>query len=173
MKLMGKREAALIAILVAASPVAAEPLPGDHMIVPGARIGPAELQPADQGALVRELGEPNQTERRGDHDIYRYGDGASPDELVVDFDLAKDAPFEISTASPLYRTPGGLGVGSSDAAIRAALGQPLCEASDNRGDGRVVYGSIWFLTAQDKVTKVSIREGLNRQDFQTGPLACK
>lgn len=157
----------------AALQVSAQSLPGDHLIVPGVRIGPAELQPADQGALVRELGEPNQTERRGDHDIYRYGDGASPDELVVDFDLAKDAPFEISTASPLYRTQGGLGVGSSDAAIRAALGQPLCEAGDNKGDGRVVYGSIWFLIAHGQAAKVSIRERLSRDDFQRGPLACK
>ena len=165
---MGKWEAALIAVLVAASPLAAQPLPGDHVIVPGVRIGPAELEPADQGALVRELGEPNQTERRGDHDIYHYGDGTSPDELVVNFDLAKDAPFEISTGSPLYRTQGGLGVGSTDAAIRAAMGPPLCE-----GDGAIVYPSIWFLLAQGQVTKLSIREHLSRQDFQTGPLACK
>jgi len=169
--------AALIAANFAASPVKAQPLPNDHVIVPGVRIGAAELEPADQGALFRQLGEPNQTERRGDHEIYRYGapqpDGALPGELVVDFDLVKDAPFEISTASPLYRTQGGLGVGSASTAIRTGLGQPLCEGGDGRGDGVIVYGAIWFVTSPAQVTKLSIREHLSRDDFRAGPLACK
>jgi hypothetical protein len=163
--------AILLAAVLGASPVCAQPLPNDHAIVPGVRIGSAELQPADQGALRREVGEPNQTEQREGHEIYRYGAEASPNELVVDFDLAKDAPFEISTASPLYRTREGLGVGSKGAAIRAAMGPPLCEGGED--NGAIAYDSIWFLTARGVVTKVSIREHLSRDDFQTGPLACK
>lgn len=169
--------AALIAAAIGASPVAAQPLPNDHVIVPGVRIGSAELAPADQGALFRQLGEPNQIDRGAGHEIYRYGapqpDGTSPDELVVDFDLAKDAPFEISTASPLYRTGDGLGVGSTGADIEARLGRPLCEGEDGKGDGVIVYGAIWFLTSRAHVTKVSIRAKLSRDDFQAGPLACK
>ena len=169
--------AALIAAAIGASPVAAQPLPNDHVIVPGVRIGSAELAPADQGSLFRQLGEPNQTDRSTGHEIYRYGppqrDGAGPDELVVDFDIAKDQPFEISTASPLYRTREGLGVGSTGAAIRAGLGPPLCEGGDGRGDDAVVYGAIWFLTLHGQVTKVSIREHLSRDDFRAGPLTCK
>ena len=79
-----------------------------------------------------------------------YG-APEPDELVVNFDLAKDAPFEISTASPAYRTAEGLGVGSAATAIRAALGPPLCESGD--GDGPMVYGAIWFLTSHGNVTR--------------------
>ena len=169
--------AALIAAAIAAPQVRAQLLPSDHAIVPGVRIGSAELEPADQGALFREVGEPNQTERRGDHEFYRYGashsDGTSADELVVDFNLAKDAPFEISTASPLYRTRDGLGVGSASTAILGSLGQPLCEGEDGRGDGVIVYGAIWFMSARGQVTKLSIRQHLSRDDFRSGPLACK
>ena len=98
------------AVMLLGVSAAAQPLPSDHIIVPGSRIGGAELAPADQGALARQLGEPNRTERRGDHEYYMYGSPNS-DELVVDFDLAKDEPFEISTASTDYHTRDGLGVG--------------------------------------------------------------
>ena len=167
---------AIVAILVAAgiglAPVAAtaQLLPGDHRIVPGVRIGAAELEPADQGALVRALGEPNRTEQHGDRAYYMYG-APEPDELVVNFDLAKDAPFEISTASPAYRTAEGLGGGSAATAIRAGMGPPLCEGGN--GDGPMVYGAIWFLTAHGNVTKVSIRKKLNPDDFRTGPVQCR
>ena len=155
------------------SPVdaSAQPLPGDHIIVPGSRIGDAELTPADQGALVRQLGEPNRTERRGDHEYYMYG-SPDPDELVVDFDLVKDEPFEISTASTAYHTRDGLGVGSSEQAIRARLGSPLCAGDDMQGDGLMVYGSIWFLTSRGTVTKISIREHMSSDDFKNGAVHC-
>jgi hypothetical protein len=156
--------------------VSAQPLPSDYMIVPGERIGNAELDPADQGALQRSLGEPNQTDQRGDMATYRYGApkeaGGPPDELVVMLDLNKDAPFEIATASPAYHTRHGLGVGSSDAAIRAALGPPLCAANDGAGNGIIVYGTIWFRTAQGAVTRVAIRKHLSVDDFKTGTLRC-
>jgi hypothetical protein len=172
-----------MAVMIGLSPVevAAQPLPNDHVIVPGVRIGRAELEPADQGSLVRELGEPNQTEQRGDRATYRYGaphpDGSSPDELVVILDLATDAPFEISTASSAYHTPDGLGVGSSEAEVRAKLGKPVCEGSDagsndKSGNGLLVYPSIWFLTARGTVTRVSIRMQLRPGDFQSGALLC-
>lgn len=172
-----------MAILLAAmsgmtpSGAAAQPLPNDHVIIAGVRIGKAALEPADQGALVRELGEPNQTEQRGDRALYRYGaplpDGTVPDELVVTLDLATDAPFEISTASAAYRTPDGLGVGSSATAVREKLGPPVCEAGDAAsGNGRIVYPSIWFLAAHGTVTRVSIRAQLRPGDFPSGPLHC-
>lgn len=167
---------AATAIGLPAAGAAAQPLPGDRLIVPGSRIGAAELEPADQGALVRELGEPNQTDQRGDRAIYRYGepgpDGRPPDELVVNFDLAGDAPFEISTASPAYRTQGGLGVGSAAAAVRASLGPPLCEGGNESGEGLLVYDTIWFRTSHGIVARVSIRNHLNADDFRTGPLHC-
>jgi hypothetical protein len=164
--------ATLVAAAIGMSPVVttAQPLPGDHRIVPGVRIGAAELEQGDQGAMVRALGEPNRTEQRGDRAYYMYG-APEPDELVVNFDLAKDAPFEISTASPVYRTAEGLGVGSTAAAIRAALGPPLCEGGND--DGPMVYGAIWFLTSHGIVTAVSIREKLSPDDFRTGPLRCR
>ncbi|MES2293911.1 MAG: hypothetical protein V4527_11485 [Pseudomonadota bacterium] len=167
---------AIVAILVAAviglapTGAMAQLLPGDHRIVPGVRIGAAELEPADQGALVRALGEPNRTEQRGDRAYYMYG-APEPDELVVNFDLAKDEPFEISTASPVYRTAEGLGVGSAATAIRAALGPPLCESGND--DGPMVYGAIWFLTSHGNVTKVFIRKKLSPDDFRTGPMRCR
>ena len=130
------------AFALAAVEAAAQPLSSDHMIVPGERIGNAELDPADQGALVRNLGEPNETEQRGDIATYRYGvpkpDGGLPDELVVTFNLDKDTPFEIATASPAYHTRDGLGVGSAEAAVRAALGRPLCDASDGKDNGIII-----------------------------------
>jgi hypothetical protein len=169
----------LLAVIVAIPPLAdavAQTLPSDHVIVPGERIGNAELEPADQGALQRNLGEPNQTDQRGDMATYRYGaakaDGGSPDELVVMLDLNKDAPFEIATASPAYHTREGLSVGSAEAAIRAALGQPLCEAGDGKGDGILVYGTIWFRTAQGVVTRAAIRKHLSAEDFKTGTVHC-
>ena len=172
---------AVLAMLAALSPVgaAAQPLPNDHRIVPGIRIGAAELEQADQGALFRALGEPNQTEQRGDRAYYMYGapksDEASPDELVVEFDLAKDEPREISTSSSVYRTQEGLGVGSSGMAIRAALGPPVCQSSDAKsgdGDGLMVYGAIWFRTSHGIVARVAIRKHLDADDFQTGPVHC-
>ena len=160
---------ALIATL-ALMPLAASALPGDHLIVPGERIGAAELAPADQGALVRALGEPDQTIQRGDHEFYRYG--APPaDALTVEFDLSRDAPFEISTISPLYRTREGLGVGSAASAVRAALGPPLCEGGNENG-GLLVYGAIWFSILKDSVTRVAIRRQSSPADFQTGPVHC-
>ena len=155
---------------------AAQPLPSDHMIVPGMRIGNAELEPADQGALERNLGEPNQTDQRGDMAAYRYGapkpDGTPPDELVVMLDLNKDAPLEIATASPDYRTRQGIGVGSSDAAVRAALGPPVCTGDDGKGNRIIVYDTIWFRTAQGIVTRAAIRNHLSADDFRTGPVHC-
>lgn len=154
----------------------AQPLPSDHMIVPGMRIGNAELEPADQGALQRNLGEPNQTDQRGDMATYRYGapkpDGGAPDELVVILNLNTDAPFEIATASPDYHTRQGVGVGSSDAAVRAALGPPLCTGDDGKGNGIIVYGTIWFRTVQDKVTRAAIRNHLTADDFKSGSPHC-
>ena len=176
-RLMTERVALAIVIAVlSAAGLAAQPLSSDHVIVPGERIGNAELDPADQGALQRNLGEPNQTSQQGDMAIYRYGapkpDGGSPDELVVMLDLNKDAPFEIATASPAYHTSGGLGVGSTEAATRAALGQPLCVGDDGRGNGIIVYDTIWFRTAQGTVTRAAIRKHLSPDDFKTGAIHC-
>ena len=169
----------VLAAIVAIPPLAnaaAQTLSSDHMIVPGERIGNAELDPADQGSLQRNLGEPNQTDQRGDMATYRYGaskpDGGSPDELVVTFDLNKDVPFEISTASPEYHTREGLGVGSAETAIRAALGKPVCEADDGKGNGIIVYDTIWFRTAQGVATRAAIRKHLSPDDFKTGPVHC-
>ena len=159
------------AVVLLGVSAAAQPLPSDHIIVPGSRIGGAELAPADQGALARQLGEPAQTERRGDHEYYMYG-SPNPDELVVDFDLAKDEPFEISTASADYHTRDGLGVGSSEQAIHARLGTPLCMGGNVQGDGLMVYGSIWFLTSRGTVTKVSIRAHMSPDDFKNGAVHC-
>jgi hypothetical protein len=160
--------AAVVLLQVSA---AAQPLPGDHIIVPGSRIGGAELAPADQGALFRQLGEPNRTEQRGDHEYYMSG-SPNPDELVVDFDLAKDEPFEISTASTVYHTQDGLRVGSSEQAIRARLGPPLCAGGEAQGDRLMVYGSIWFLMSGGTVVKVSIREHMSPDDFKSGAVHC-
>jgi hypothetical protein len=137
------------------------------LIVPGIRIGAAELGPADQGALARALGEPDQTEQRNGHAYYMY-----TGQLTVDFDLANDAPFEISTASPAWRTQEGLGVGSTATAIRNALGSPLCAGGDDQSEGVLVYGAIWFQTAHGAVTRIGIRPHLSPSDFQNGPLPC-
>lgn len=167
-----------LALLGFAPPIraTAQPLPSDHLIVPGTRIGNAELAPADQGALQRNLGEPNQTDQRGDMATYRYGapkaDGGAPDELVVMLDLNTDAPFEIATASPDYRTRQDVGVGSSDAAVRAALGPPLCMGDDGKGNGIIVYGTVWFRTARGIVTRIAIRNHLSADDFKTGAMRC-
>lgn len=172
------RRGAAACVLITLSTLAAiaQPLSSDHMIVPGTRIGNAELEPADQGALERNLGEPNQTDQRGDMATYRYGppkpDGGPPDELVVMLDLNKDAPFEIATASPDYHTRQGLGVGSSDAAVRAALGPPLCTGHDGKRNGIIVYDTIWFRTAQGIVTRAAIRNHLSAEDFKTGTPQC-
>jgi hypothetical protein len=164
------RRIIFIMLAFVATSVAAmsDPLPGDHVIVPGVRIGAAELAPADQGALTRTLGDPDRTERNGDHDYYHYG----ADELVIDFDLVNDAPFEISTASPLYRTKEGLGVGSNAALIRERLGQPLCQGGGGAGASVIGYDSIWFLLSNGAVTRVSIRAHLNPGALSPGSIAC-
>ncbi|MEO7054376.1 MAG: hypothetical protein ABI191_05335, partial [Rhizomicrobium sp.] len=59
--------AGLAAAAIGLAIASASALPGDHWIVPGERIGAAVLEQADQGALVRDLGEPDQTVQRGDH----------------------------------------------------------------------------------------------------------
>lgn len=164
---------AVLAVLFCASPLMAEPLASDRRIVPGVRIGSAALAPADQGALVREVGEPDETDQSGDHAYYRYGAGDPPDELVVDFDLGQDQPFEISTASGLYRTAEGLGVGTGAAAIRQALGRPLCEGLDPEGNGVIVYPSIWFLMSRGLASKVSIRSELGAKDFRDRAIPCR
>jgi hypothetical protein len=167
---------AMLFIGLSALAAAAQPLPSDHLIVPGMRIGNAELAPADQGALQRNLGEPNQTDQRGDMATYRYGapntDSGPPDELVVMLDLNKDAPFEIATASPDYHTRQGVGVGSSAAAVRAALGPPLCTGDDGKGNGIIVYDKIWFRIVQGNVTRAAIRNHLTADDFRTGAAHC-
>lgn len=153
-------------------PAVAEPAPQDRLIVPGVRIGEADLAPADQGALTRTLGAPDQTGRQGGMDYYHYdAGGTDPDRLVIAFDLAADQPFEISTASPLFRTREGLGVGSSEAAILAGLGKPLCRGGDPAGKAVIAYGSIWFLLARGAVSRVSIRAELKPGDL--GAIACK
>jgi hypothetical protein len=190
--------ATLIAAALAISPLpaSAQTLPGDHVIVPGVRIGAALLEQADQGALVRDLGEPDQTIQRGDREFYVYREaqpdpkppagassyaappkaappsGPPPEELMIEFDLVKDAPFEISTASPFYRTREGLGVGSAAAEVRAALGAPLCAGGTATGAGLLVYGAIWFSTSHETVTRVAIRQALSPADFQAGPVHC-
>lgn len=167
--------AALVAGAMGLAMASASALPGDHWIVPGVRIGAAVLEQADQGALVRDLGEPDQTVQRDDRAWYRFGpqvDGAPPDELVVEFDLTKDAPFEISTASPLYRTRSGLGVGSAAATVRAVQGAPLCEGGNAEGEGVIVYDTIWFRISQGHVSRVSIRQRLTAADFKSGPIHC-
>lgn len=165
--------ATLVVAVIGISPlvVAAQPLPSDHHIVPGIRIGAALLEQEDQGAMVRALGEPNRTEQRGDRAHYMYG-APEPDELVVEFDLAKDAPFEISTTSADYRTRDGLGVGSTAMAVRAALGAPVCEGGSANGDGLIVYDAIWFRISHGTVSRVSIRKTLSPADFQAGPVHC-
>ncbi|MEO7053584.1 MAG: hypothetical protein ABI191_01280, partial [Rhizomicrobium sp.] len=97
---------------------------------------------------------------------------APPDELVVEFDLAKDAPFEISTASPLYRTRNGLGVGIAAATVRAVQGAPLCEGGNADGEGMIVYDAIWFRISQGNVSRVSIRQHLAAADFKAGSIHC-
>jgi hypothetical protein len=187
-----------LAAALAVPPLAAsaQTLPGDHLIVPGVRIGAAGLEQADQGALVRDLGEPDQTIQHGDHEFYVYRT-AVPDiapppasasgmtrpsspqpivppafELMIEFDLTKDAPFEISTASANYRTRDGLSVGSTVAEVHTALGPPLCEGGTANGAGLIVYGAIWFSTAQGAVTRVAVRKALSPADFQAGPTHC-
>ena len=154
-----------------ATSATAQSLPGDRLIVPGSRIGAADLAPADQGALTRVLGEPRATERKDDMDYYRYGAGDGPDELVVAFDLKQDQPFEISTFSPSYRTREGLGVGSSEERVRAGLGRPICQGRDNADDEVIAYDSIWFLLTRGAVTRVSIRAHLAPGAFAA--IACK
>jgi hypothetical protein len=190
--------AIIVAAALAVPPLAAsaQTLPGDHMIVPGVRIGAALLEQADQGALVRDLGNPDQTTERGDHEFYLYRE-TPPEvppppaseagmslpkpvpraplpafELMIEFDLTKDAPFEISTASPFYRTRDGLGVGSTAAEVHAAMGAPLCEAGAAADAGLIVYGTVWFSTAQGNVTRVAIRKALSPADFATLPVHC-
>lgn len=168
----------IISVIVAALglalsfPALAQPVPEDRLIVPGVRIGEADLAPADQGALTRALGAPDRAERQDGMDYYHYdAGGADPDRLVIAFDLAADQPFEISTASPFYRTREGLGVGSSEAAILAGLGKPLCRGGDPAGEAVIAYDSIWFLLARGAVTRVSIRAQPGSGDF--GAIACK
>lgn len=165
---MHKTVSIMFALAVIAMPhiAIAQALPGDHLIVPGVRIGGAELAPADQGALTRALGEPGRTDRIDGMDYYRYGD-----ELVVAFDLAQDQPFEISTTSPLYRTRQGLGVGSTEAAIRAGLGQPLCQGGDGAGNQVIAYDSIWFLLVHGAASEVAIRAQLAPGDIHA--IACR
>ena len=145
-----------ILLFVSAAPASGDPLPGDHLIVAGVRIGAADLAPADQGALTRTLGEPARTDRNGDHEVYHYGAEGS-DQLTVDFDLVNDAPFEISTFSPAYRTRDGLGVGSSVDTIRARLGKPMCEGGSDTGAAVMAYDAIWFSLSRGAVTRVAIR----------------
>ncbi len=189
--------ALLLAVALGVFPrvASAQTLPGDKIIVPGVRIGGALLEQADQGALVRDLGEPDETTQRGDHEFYVYREAAPdvpstktssydtpakappppPDPLValmIEFDLTHDAPFEISTASPFYRTRDGLGVGSTTAEIHTALGAPLCEAVTPTGAGLIVYGTVWFSTLRGAVTRAAIRKTLSPADLQALPVHC-
>ena len=79
---------------------------------------------------------------------------------------------EIATASPDYRMRQSIGVGSSDAAVRTALGPPLCTGDDGKGNGIIVYAKIWFRTAQGRVTRAAIRNHLSAEDFKTGAVHC-
>lgn len=165
--------AALVMGAIGVSPLRAELLPSDHRIVPGVRIGSAYLAPADQGALTREVGEPDASDQTGDHAFYRYGQGSPPDELVVDFDLTRDQPFEISTASPLYQMQEGLGVGAKAAEIRAKLGRPLCQGINDAGDGVIVYPNAWFQMERGAAKKISIRKDISAEDFRDRPIPCR
>ena len=164
----------IAAMMVALLPLSAiaQPLSDDKVIVPGTRIGAAELAPADQGALFRELGEPNRTEREGGHEYYMYGTEVEPDALIVDFDLVKDEPFEISTTSSAYHTQDGLRVGSAEQTVRAHLGQPICAARNAEGSGVMIYDKVWFLTSNGAVTRIAIRDHLSPDEFRTGPVHC-
>jgi phosphohistidine swiveling domain-containing protein len=160
----------MLSVIAASRAAMGDALPGDLTIVPGVRIGAAELAPADQGALQRDLGQPDQTNRNGDHEYYRYG----ADELVIDFDLANDAPFEISTTSSLYHTrEGGLGVGSNAAVIAATLGKPVCRGANDAGDEVIAYDLIWFLLRQGLVTRVSIRAHVDPGALGAGSIPCR
>ncbi|MGH7972832.1 MAG: hypothetical protein ACREIC_29305 [Limisphaerales bacterium] len=159
----------MLAVIATATVAMGDSLPGDRVIVPGVRIGAAELAPADQGALMRALGEPDRTDRNGDHDYYRY-DAA---QLTIDFDLVGDAPFEISTASPTYRTKEGMGVGSNAAEIRAHFGAPICEGGSETGDEIIAYDSIWFLLRRRTAVGIYIRAHINPGELHTGSIFCK
>jgi hypothetical protein len=162
----------MLAIIAASAMATADPLPGDHLIVSGVRIGAAELAPADQGALLRTLGEPARTDRNGDHEYYRYGE-EGVDQLTIDFDLANDAPFEISTTSSLYRTREGLGVGSGAAAISSQLGKPVCRGANDAGDEVIAYDAVWFRLTGGFVTRVSIRAHLLPGVLGPGSIPCR
>jgi hypothetical protein len=63
-------------------------------------------------------------------------------------------------------------VGSNAAAVRAALGPPICLANDGAGNSIIVYGTIWFRTVQNTVTRAAIRTHLGPDNFKTGTLHC-
>lgn len=115
--------------LLAHADVRAAEAQDDHLIVPRERVGAVRLG-MSAGDLYQAMGEPcanNWYESEGGGKAYAYCDTAGQQVLLIYVAKASEAVVKIEVQSSAYRTVEGIGLGTSDLAIRAKLGKPQSE----------------------------------------------
>ena len=110
-------------------PVPATPI-RDELIVPGHRIGPVSLGMTLQD-LYRTMGNSTSSDRSRDGFRYEFG------SLIVDVLAANQKVMSITTTGS-HATREGIGIGSSELAVRATYGTPTRISKNRSSDGRLL-----------------------------------
>ena len=151
------RPPALAALAVLAAAVVAAPAVAAPRVVPGHRIGPvaigAERAPVEAaigpGTVIARTPSPLAPGNRNIDEV-RVAYPAWAVVATFFTDEASSRARAVSTRSPRYRTPAGLGVGSTRAAIRAAHRRAACSASACR---------VGVFAADSVITRFVLRAG--------------